>query len=216
MTELLIHYCRAVIEALGYPGIFVLMFAESTWIPLPSFAVMPFVGFSASQGGPLDYTTGIIVGAAGGLAGSLTTYAIGYFGGPAGVRKIGRYAGLDESHLEATRLWLAKHGTWAILLARFIPVIRHFISTVAGMGRMKLLPFVLMTTIGAACWATILTHAGWVFGKNYGERIHQITGPLDVAVLGIIGFTIMWWFWRLRRKRTHAPAGTLDAPKASP
>lgn len=219
MTEAFIQFCRHVIETLGYPGVFLLMFGESMWFPIPSFAVMPFVGFSAQQGGPhaLDYWTGIFVGAAGGLTGSLLTYAIGYYGGPAGVRKVGSYVGLDEGHLEATRDWLARHGTWAIFVARFIPVVRHFSSTVAGMGKMSLPPFIIMTVAGAGAWAAILTEAGWRLGVNY-PLIATYTKKVDIVVIAVLAAIAIWWARKVLQKRSAAKAAapSLDAPRTPP
>jgi membrane protein DedA with SNARE-associated domain len=207
MTEAFIQFCRHVIEALGYPGVFVLMFGESMWFPIPSFAVMPFVGFSASQGGPnaLAYWPGIVVGAAGGLAGSLTTYAIGYFGGPAGVRRLGGYVGLDVEHLTYTEAWLRRHGVWAVFVARFIPVVRHFSSTVCGVGKMPLVPFIIMTVAGAGTWAWILTFAGFKLGEHY-PVIARYTKPIDVAVIALLGLGAVAWTIRLVRRRRAAAA----------
>src|SRR5437763_10528431 len=102
LTDWLIDFCANVIRTLGYTGIFVLMFFESMYVPVPSFAVMPFVGYVAYrvadhqiESGP-TFWAGVLVGALGGLAGSITTYYFGRWAGPAGVRRWGRYVGLVD------------------------------------------------------------------------------------------------------------------------
>src|SRR5437870_1754641 len=95
LSERIIEFCSDVITKTGYGGIFVLMFAESTYFPVPSEAVMPFVGLVAAkmvadgqpEAGAAFFWLGVIVAAVGGLGGSLSTYYFGRWAGPVGVRK---------------------------------------------------------------------------------------------------------------------------------
>src|SRR5205823_6283123 len=158
---------------------FILMFCESTYFPVPSEAVMPFVGIVAAEvaegrrpSGP-DFWLGVVDGAIGGLGGSLASYYFGRWAGPVGVRRWGKYAGLVEKDLDITQRLFDRRGSLFVFVARFIPVVRHFISTVAGIGRMRLAPFVVMTTTGAFLWDLILTWAGWRWGKYAQEMIHK-------------------------------------------
>src|SRR5579871_3040789 len=102
LTETIIDFCAGVITRLGYTGIFLLMVCESMYVPIPSFAVMPFVGFVAHEvadgtraEGPTLWV-GTLVGALGGIVGSLLTYYFGLYAGPVGVRRWGRWVGLVE------------------------------------------------------------------------------------------------------------------------
>jgi len=230
LTEHIIEFCAKLITDLGYTGIFILMFFESMYVPIPSFAVMPFVGFVAHRlydgkvpNAP-EFWPGVAVGALGGLAGSLTTYFFGKWAGPKGVRKWGRYAGLIPEDLDRTHALFERRGAITVFVGRFIPVVRHFISTVAGIASMNLAAFVAMTLSGAFLWDLILAGLGWWLQEQY-PKIHTIQMPLDVAVVIIFGGSAIYLFFkaRARVKRLNAgslpknsPTAHLDASEASP
>jgi membrane protein DedA with SNARE-associated domain len=229
LTEHIITFCAELITNLGYVGIFILMFFESMYVPIPSFAVMPFVGYVAHQHfdgvnpkAP-ELWLGVLVGALGGVAGSLTTYYFGKWAGPVGVRRWGRYAGLVAKDLDATQAWFEKRGKVAVFLARFIPVVRHFISTVAGLASMSLAPFVAMTFAGAFLWDLFLAMCGWHLQARYAD-IHTYSGPIDIAVIVIFAGGFLYLAHRLRLRireqrrqmSAEAPAADLDAPAGSP
>jgi membrane protein DedA with SNARE-associated domain len=224
LTERIIDFCADFITRLGYTGIFLLMFAESTYVPMPSFAVMPFVGFVAHQiykgtrtEGP-EFWLGILSGVVGGLCGCLATYYLGLWAGPAGVKKIGRYAGVFPEDLDRTHEFFERRGALAIFFARFIPVIRHLISTVAGIARMRLPSFVTMSVAGMFVWDTFLAGLGWKLEDQY-PKIHEYTMPIDVAVILIFGGGAVYLLLKLRQRvkmRQTSPAPDLDAPKVAP
>ncbi len=224
LTKQVVEFCANVITTLGYPGIFILMFCESMYVPVPSFAVMPFVGFVAAEvaagkmaGGP-EFWPGVIVGVLGGLAGSLSTYYFGRWAGPAGVRKWGRYGGLVPDDLDKTHRLFDRWGMPTVFIARFIPVVRHFISTVAGIANMSLIPFIAMTTAGAFLWDLFLAWVGWKTRAAYYDVIHHYQGPVDVVVILLFGGGAVYLFFKLRARVRSAKAhpADLDAPSASP
>ena len=220
LTKHIVELCAEIITKMGYTGIFILMFCESMYVPVPSFAVMPFVGFVAAEvaegrrpNGP-DFWTGVIVGALGGLAGSLSTYYFGRWAGAAGVRKWGRYGGLVPEDLDKTHALFERWGMPTVFVARFIPVVRHFISTVAGIAKMSLLPFIAMTTSGAFLWDLFLAWVGWKARAAYYEVIHHYQGPVDIAVIVIFGGGAIYLFLKLRARvrDRKPPTADLDAP----
>jgi membrane protein DedA with SNARE-associated domain len=231
LTKLVVEFCANLITQLGYTGIFILMFFESMYVPIPSFAVMPFVGFAAHElangkrpGAP-EFWLGVVVGALGGLAGSLTTYYFGWWAGPVGVRKWGRYAGLIPEDLDRTHALFERRGAITVFTGRFIPVVRHFISTVAGIARMSLPPFIAMTVSGAFLWDLFLAWCGWRFQEHYYEVIHHYQMPVDIAVIIIFGGGGIYLVYkaRTRVKNLKGPSlepktlgPDLDGPQGSP
>ena len=229
LTEHIIAFCADLITNLGYVGIFLLMFCESMYVPVPSFAVMPFVGYVAHQrfdganAQAPEFWLGVLVGALGGIAGSLTTYYFGKWAGPAGVKRWGRFAGLVPRDLDATHAWFLKRGKIAVFTGRFIPVVRHFISTVAGIANMSLGPFVAMTFAGAFLWDLFLAACGWYMQARYAD-IHKYSGPIDVVVIVLFAGGFLYLAHKLRvrireqRARINPGAGVadLDAPGGSP
>jgi membrane protein DedA with SNARE-associated domain len=184
MIEFLVAWITQAIQAVGYVGVFILMAFESMILPVPSEAVMPFAGFLVSQG-TFSFWTVVLVSTLGSIAGSLISYAIGYYGGLPFVHRLGKYFFLNKRHLEWTHRFFEKKGSLTIFVSRFIPVVRHLISIPAGVAKMDLKRFIFFTTIGAAIWNTFLLYVGMKLAENW-TVITKYTKFLDIAVIVII------------------------------
>jgi membrane protein DedA with SNARE-associated domain len=202
ITELISKIAVQILETTAYVGAFILMALESMIAPVPSEAVMPFVGFLVTDG-KWDLWLALLATSLGSLAGSLASYWMGYYGGKPLVLKVGKYLLLNRHDLELTeRYFNQRQGLLTVFLARFIPVVRHFISIAAGMGNMPLVPFMLVTVIGATLWNGFLLYLGmrlrehWTVVQKYSHQVDIVI--IVVAVIGI------GWFVRSRlaaRKR---------------
>ena len=202
ITELISTIAVQILETTAYAGAFILMALESMIAPVPSEAVMPFVGFLVTDG-KWNLWLAVLATSLGSLAGSLASYWMGYYGGKPLVLKVGKYLLLNRHDLELTeRYFNRKQGIYTIFLARFIPVIRHFISIAAGMGKMPLLPFMLVTVVGATLWNGFLLYLGmrlrehWTVVQKYSHQVDIV-----IVILAVIG---IGWFIRSRlaaRKR---------------
>lgn len=202
ITEFITNVAVWILETTAYAGAFFLMALESMIAPVPSEAVMPFVGFLVADG-KWDLWLAVLATSLGSLAGSLASYWMGYYGGKPLVLKVGRYLLLNRHDLERTeRYFQRRQGLYTVFLARFIPVIRHFISIPAGMGRMPLVPFMLVSTIGATLWNGFLLFLGmrlrehWTVVQKYSHQVDIV-----IVVAAVIG---LGWFLRTRlsaRKR---------------
>lgn len=199
MVQQLAVYFTYIIEQLGYWGAGFLMALESMVAPVPSELVMPFVGFLAAEG-KFTIEGAILATSVGSIVGSLLSYYLGYFGGRPLVLKVGRYLLLNREHLEWTERWFAKHGSWTILVSRFIPVVRHLISIPAGLGKMRLVPFCVYTLIGATVWNGFLLACGYKLRQNW-TLVQQYSHELDIIVA--IGLAIVAvWFVVLHFRRS--------------
>jgi membrane protein DedA with SNARE-associated domain len=201
MVEHLAEYFTYAIEQGGYIGAGLLMALESMVAPVPSELVMPFVGFLVVEG-KFSLTAAILVTSLGSIIGSLVSYYMGYYGGRPVVLKLGRYLLLNREHLEWTEQWFSRHGSWTIFVSRFVPVVRHLISIPAGLGRMRILPFVVYTLIGATIWNSFLLFCGYKLRKNW-TLVEQYTKELDIAVA--VGLVICGiWFVAVHLRRSRA------------
>jgi membrane protein DedA with SNARE-associated domain len=178
--------------------------------PVPSEAVMPFVGFMVVDG-KWNLWASIAATSAGSIVGSLLSYLMGYYGGKPLVLKVGKYLFLNQRDLERTeRFFHERSGTKWLFISRFIPVVRHFISIPAGMGRMPMAPFLIATLIGATIWNTILLVMGmwlrerWTIIQTYSHKIDYVI--IAAAIVFII------WFVRKRRAERATQPGSLDKP----
>lgn len=182
----------------GIVLVFVLMAAESCGIPFPSEVIMPFAGFLAAQG-QINLTGAILAGTVGNVAGSLLAYALAArFGRPL-LLGPGRRVGITASHLDLADRWFERHGLVAVLVGRVLPVVRTYISFPAGLARVDLLRFTLLTAIGALPWSIALAAGGYAIGANYD----RISGPIGVAAIvlaAILVAVVLAWFVRGRRR----------------
>lgn len=182
----------------GLALIFILMAAESCGVPFPSELIMPFAGYLASQG-HVNIVAAIIAGTLGNLAGSLVAYLLAASFGKPIILGPGRYIGLSADHLQLAERWFAKYGKGAVLIGRVLPVVRTYISFPAGLARVPLATFALLTTIGALPWCAALAAGGYAIGENYD----RISGPIQAiayVLAGVVILLLVGWFLRGRSR----------------
>lgn len=195
ITEKIVEIATSIISSLGYFGVFVLMTLESMIFPIPSEAVMPFAGFLASQGG-MNIWLASLIAALGGILGSVISYYIGLHGGYRFVNRYGKYFLLDKEHLDWTVKFFAKYGEKTIFISRFVPVVRHFISIPAGVGKMKMGKFVTYTFFGAFLWDFFLAWLGFKLGESW-TLIQKYSHPIDLVIVIAIVLVGAFWFYHL-------------------
>ena len=189
LTNLVSNFAIWCLHGAGYLGAAFLMALESMIAPVPSEAVMPFVGFMVADG-KWNLWTAIVVTSAGSVAGSAISYAMGYYGGRPFVLKVGRYLLLNPHDLEWTEDFFSRRkGTLTLFISRFIPVVRHLVSVPAGTGKMKLFPFLIATLVGATLWNSFLLVCGmylrerWDLVQVYSHQIDIVIGAALLAGL---------------------------------
>ncbi len=189
MLHALVEWLVQTIGQLGYPGICILMFLESTFFPFPSEVVIPPAGYLAAKSS-MNLWAVILLGTLGSLLGALFNYWLALrFGRPL-FERFGSYFLLSTKTLDKADLFFERHGHISTLIARLIPGIRQVISLPAGLARMRLDLFCLFTSLGAGIWVLILALMGYWFGHNQelvAERLHQVLLVLaPVCILGIL------------------------------
>ena len=195
-------FTTAVIVALGYPGIALLMATESACIPLPSEIIMPFAGYLVAQG----HFTLIGVATAGAIGcnlGSIVAYAAGQYGGRPIVERYGRYVLIDGHDLDRADRFFERYGDWAVLIGRLLPVIRTFIAFPAGVVKMPLLRFHVFTFVGSWPWCYGLAWVGMKLGSawNSDARVKAVMHSLDIVIV-IAGLAAAVWFIWHKLKRS--------------
>ncbi len=207
LTEMVSNFAVKCLDTTGYFGAAFLMALESMIAPIPSEAVMPFVGFLVVDG-KWNLWAAIFATSIGSIIGSLISYYMGYYGGKPVVLKVGKYLLLDRHDLELTeRFFHRRGGTIIIFLGRFVPVVRHLISIPAGMGKMPLAPFLAATLIGATIWNTFLLVLGmklrehWTIIQKYSHQVDIVVG-----VFLLVGGA---WFIKSRLARRSTGSGNL-------
>jgi len=199
ITEFITKHAVAILDSTGYYGAFFLMMLESMIFPVPSEAVMPFVGFLVADG-RMDLVLAVMVTSLGSIVGSLLSYALGYYGGRPLVLKLGKYLLLHPGDLDRTEIFFhRRNGVITVFAGRFIPVIRHLISIPAGAGRMPLSPFVLSTLIGATLWNSFLLWLGMVLRENW-TLVQRYSHFIDILIILLIAACIVIFVYRRKRR----------------
>jgi membrane-associated protein len=125
---------------------------------LPGDSLLLAAGFFAAQEGYSIHHSGYLIGR------------------KAGPRLFKRKDGIffRQEYIEKTQAFFETHGGKTILLARFIPIVRTFVSFVAGMGRMDMRQFVFYNILGGMLWVGVLCYGGYKLGSSFPEFEDQI------------------------------------------
>ncbi len=185
----------------GYIGVFIIVFLESgVFFALPGDSLLFTAGLLASTAGlhlffliPLIFIATFLGGVAG--------YGIGRY-----LDKIHRYAFfrkiLKEEYINEAHVFFEKHGKSAILLSRFVPVIRTFTPIVAGVARMNKASFVRYSLVSSLLWSTVITLLGYYLGRAFP----QIQNYLSYFFVGIIAVSLnpVIYGWLRKRRQNQS------------
>ena len=199
--QITLDYLVLLIDKIGYIGIFIGMFLESTFVPIPSEIIMIPVGIAASYG-KFDINLAIFVGVVGNLFGAIFNYYIAVYYGRPILEKIGKYFFVKKETIEAIEKFFSKHGSFSTFTGRLIPGVRHYISLPAGIARMNFKKFCFYTTAGSALWVTILTYMGFLIGENK-ELIKEYLHIAIVACVGLCVLLTLVYMWLTKRKQPN-------------
>ena len=176
------------ITEFGYFGITLLMLVEAVFPPIPSELIIPFAGFSVSQG-RLDFVLVILAATAGSLLGAVPWYLVGRLFGLERVKwladKIGRWFAFNADEIDYAAKIFKRWGGGIVLLGRLFPILRTLISVPAGLARMSPLSFALFSAVGMLIWNTVLVSAGYLLHEHY-HLVEAWIDPLTYVVLGLV------------------------------
>jgi membrane protein DedA with SNARE-associated domain len=209
----------------GVYAVFLLMAIDAV-LPAASELVMVYAGAVAAgafagqnvvlfgeriESEPWAYVAMALAGGLGYLVGSVGGWVIGYYGGRPLVERHGRWLHVTPHTLDRAESWFERYGHWAVAISRVTPVVRSFIAIPAGVFRMPLGRYTLLTIPGSLAWAFAFAGAGWAFGSRWEEfhhRFHYAEYVVAAAILVVIVAGIV----RHRRsstldRRAEDPAG---------
>lgn len=184
---------------IGYFGIFLLMFLESTFFPFPSEIIMIPAGYLAYQGSMNLYVV-IFMGILGSIVGALFNYYLALKFGRSFFVKYGKYMFIKEKQLDRLEEFFTKHGELSTFNGRLIPGIRQLISLPAGLARMNVAKFSFYTGVGAGIWVIILVAIGYLLGSNEELVSQYLKTATLVALISVFLITIFYVVRNKRRK----------------
>jgi membrane-associated protein len=138
------------------------------------------------------------------VLGDAVNYHIGRWIGPPAFS--GRLRLLNPAHLDRTRAFFERHGGKAVVLARFVPIVRTFAPFVAGVGTMTYRRFAFYNVLGALVWIGLFMLAGWGFGNLPWVKRNFSKVILGIIVLSVMPIVWEWWRHRTQARSTRAEA----------
>jgi membrane protein DedA with SNARE-associated domain len=199
MLHEVVNWIVQTVGSLGYTGIFIMMFLESSFFPFPSEVVMVPAGYLASKG-DMNLTLAIIFGVAGSLFGAIFNYLLAIKFGRVFLLKYGKYFFLSKKALDKLENFFKEHGEISTFTGRLIPGIRQYISLPAGLAKMNLLKFSLYTTLGAGIWVVILALIGYFIGENETLVKEYLKNATIYALIGVTLITSIYIYLKKRQK----------------
>ena len=196
MLNSLAHWVQTTIADHGLSAVFVLMVLESACIPVPSEVTMIYAGYLVSQD-TFSFVAAVLVGSFANLVGSWIAWAAGAYGVDA-VLVRGDHA---REELARTQRYFDRYGGRVVFFARMVPIVRTFISLPAGMARMPLGRFSVLTFLGCLPWCAGLVAIGYYAGNNWQQWEHRL-GYLNYLIVAAV--VVLAGLWLLRRRRRVA------------
>jgi membrane protein DedA with SNARE-associated domain len=187
----------------GIYAVFVLMLVDAV-LPAASELVMVYAGAVAAgafagqnvvvfgervESEPWAYVAMAASGGVGYILGSILGWGIGYYGGRPFLERRGRWLHVTPHTLDRAESWFERFGDHAVAISRVTPVVRSFIAIPAGVFRMPLGRYTLLTIPGSLAWAFAFAAIGWAFGSRWEEfhhRFHYAEYVVAAAIVAVI------------------------------
>ncbi|HEX2247529.1 MAG TPA: DedA family protein [Arthrobacter sp.] len=194
-------------ETIGAPGAGLAIALENLFPPLPSEVILPLAGFTASRGN-FSLIEALLWTTLGSVLGAWLLYGLGAWLGRRRMYAIADKLPLvDVEDVEKVEAWFDRHGYKAVFFGRMIPIFRSLISIPAGIERMPVWKFLLLTTAGSLIWNTIFVLAGFYLGENWHfvEQYADIFQKIVIAAVVIFGaYWLISKIVKIRNSRNSA------------
>jgi membrane protein DedA with SNARE-associated domain len=181
-------------EIVGPAGAGLAIALENIFPPLPSEVILPMAGLSASRGS-FSLAEALIWTTLGSVVGAFLLYGIGAWLGVDRLRAVAaKVPLLRPDDIDRTVAWFQRHGGKAVFFGRMVPIFRSLISIPAGVTRMPLWKFGLLTFAGSALWNTIFVLAGFFLGEAW-PVIERYADILQYVVIAAVLIGVAWFLY---------------------
>lgn len=205
------HYLEQIVAYLGvwtYVLLFVVIFCETGLVVtpfLPGDSLLFAAGaVAALEHANLNVVVLLVTLSAAAILGDTVNYWIGHWIGPRAFS--GKVRFLKKEYLERTHAFYEKHGGKAIILARFVPIVRTFAPFVAGIGAMTYSKFILYNVVGGLVWVFLFTLLGYFFGQ-----LPFVKANFEFVVIAIIGISVVPMIWEFAAEKMRSRKETAGA-----
>ncbi len=205
----LVEWVVSLMDVIGPVGAGIAIALENLFPPLPSEAILPLAGFAANRG-MFTLAEALVWTTLGSVVGALILYGIGAWLGLDRLRRVAaKVPLLHVEDVDRTVEWFGRHGAKAVFFGRMIPIFRSLISIPAGVTRMPLWRFTLLTTAGSAIWNTAFVLAGFFLGESW-PVIEQYADILQYVVIAAVVIGVAWFGWVRVPQLLRTRRGSVD------
>jgi membrane protein DedA with SNARE-associated domain len=194
MAEHILQVLRAYLAQYGYWAVVIVLLLENAGLPVPGETILLMASFLAYSERRLSLPWIIVAGICAATAGDNLGFALGNYGGRALLNRYGKKFLIRPATMSRGERLFQRYGAATILFARFIAGVRIIAGPLAGVLRMEWRRFALFNFLGAVLWVSVISSAGYFFGKHWDELVRMV-GRTDLAVLAgvLIVVGLMWW-----------------------
>ncbi|HEV3213664.1 MAG TPA: DedA family protein [Acidimicrobiales bacterium] len=213
------NFIQTHLSSSGYPALFVLAFLGAMCIPIPSELTFGFAGALCSTAfltgsnaadHQLQLWAVIVVGTLGTVCGASVAYAAGRYGGRAFVDRYGKYVLLSHEDLDRAERLFTRWGDGLVAVGQMIPLLRAFVGFFAGVAKVRWVAFLVLTTLGAAAWVSLISTIGYEAAGSWHQVLKwfgaagYVIAALVVIVL-VVAFVHRWRRYREAQSRRAQP-----------
>ena len=202
----MIDFATELVESIGIFGAGLFIAIESVVIPLPSEIVLLLSGFNVSIG-EFSFFSVWIATTIGSLVGAYFLYSIGYAVSKEGIEKLvlrfGKFVGIKQRDVDVAFRWFDKYGTFVIFFGRLIPLIRSLVSIPAGLAKMSLARFSLLTAAGSGIWNALWIYIGIQLEDRWREA-ESWAKYFDYAIYALVVLMVIIFVTRMIRRGASA------------
>ena len=206
----LVDWAVSLMEVIGPAGAGLAIALENLFPPLPSEVILPMAGLTASRG-TFTLFEALLWTTLGSIVGAFLLYGLGRWLGAARLRALAAKAPLmHPEDIDRTVAWFERHGGKAVFFGRMLPIFRSLISIPAGVTRMPVWRFGLLTAAGSLVWNTVFVLAGFLLGESW-HVVEMYADILQYVVVGAAAIGVAWFVYArtrtlLQRRQDVSPA----------
>lgn len=200
-----------------YALLFAVIFCETGLVVtpfLPGDSLLFAVGaLAATEGSPISLPAMLVLLCAAAVLGNVVNYSVGKRIGPRVFNSESSWL-LNKRHLTQAHEFYEKYGGKAIVLARFVPIVRTFAPFVAGIGQMGYARYMLYNVIGSVAWVMLLMGGGWQFGRTEFAQKHFAFVELAIIAVSLAPIPIEWLRVKMKAGGAKSPVPGVIAPES--
>ena len=199
MAQQIFELLRGYLIEYGYGTVAVVLMLENAGLPVPGETILLLASFLAYSEHRLQLPYIILVGIVSATIGDNLGFALGLYGGRPLLNRYQKTFRIKQSVIDRGEDLFRNYGSATIFVARFIAGMRIVAGPLAGVLRMDWRKFLIFNFMGAALWVTVISLAGYLFGRHW-ERLFQLLHEINIGLV-VAAVIVVAWLWYRKRNR---------------